>query len=243
MLDPNRGRAVLATVLLGGLTWAVASAAPAHAHVTVSPSTAAAGSSTVLTFGFSHGCEGSPTTALAVQLPEQLLSATPTITPGWEVEKTMAELSSPVTDSHGNQVTERVETIEYRAESPVPDGYRQTFEIQLTVPEDAAGQTLAFPAVQTCEDGSTSWIQVPADGQDPHSLDTPAPTLTVTAAEEGTGHGQTPAEPDGEASTRASVESGSGGSGDALGIAGLVAGLAGLVAGTTALLRGSRSRS
>ena len=36
--------------------------APAGAHVTATPSTAAAGAYTVVTFSVGHGCEGSPTT-------------------------------------------------------------------------------------------------------------------------------------------------------------------------------------
>ncbi|MGH3334903.1 MAG: DUF1775 domain-containing protein, partial [Nocardioides sp.] len=43
-------------------------AAPASAHVTVSPSDATAGAFTVLTVSVPHGCDGSPTTRIEVQI-------------------------------------------------------------------------------------------------------------------------------------------------------------------------------
>ena len=56
----------------------LALAAPASAHVTVDPSTTAAGSYTVLTIAVPHGCEESSTTKVAIKIPEQILSVTPT---------------------------------------------------------------------------------------------------------------------------------------------------------------------
>ncbi len=52
----------------------VVAAAPASAHVTVTPTVASAGSYTVLTVALSHGCDGSSTTQLDVQIPEEILS-------------------------------------------------------------------------------------------------------------------------------------------------------------------------
>ena len=45
-------------------------AAPAFAHVTVSPSVATAGSYTVLTVSVPHGCDGSPTTKVSIKIPD-----------------------------------------------------------------------------------------------------------------------------------------------------------------------------
>ena len=44
-------------------------AAPASAHVTVTPSDTAAGAYVVLTFSVPHGCDGSPTTGITIQMP------------------------------------------------------------------------------------------------------------------------------------------------------------------------------
>ena len=56
-------------------------AAPASAHVTITPEATAAGSFTVVTMSVPHGCEGSPTTKVAIQIPEDILAVTPTRNP------------------------------------------------------------------------------------------------------------------------------------------------------------------
>ena len=77
-------------------------AGPASAHVTVSPSDATAGAFTVLTVSVPHGCDGSPTTRIELQIPEQILSVTPTRNPFYEVETKVAELDEPA-DRRGRQ--------------------------------------------------------------------------------------------------------------------------------------------
>ncbi|MCW5953346.1 MAG: YcnI family protein [Propionibacteriaceae bacterium] len=168
----------------------------AWAHVGVSGSSTAAGSSTLLTFAFSHGCGDSPTTRVAIQIPEGINAVAPSVNPGWTVEKVTASLDTPVADAHGNQANERVSQVVYTAKEPVPDGLRDAFVLSLTLPEDAAGRTLAFPTVQSCTVGENAWIELPAEGQDPHDLESPAPTLSVTeavASDHGAGHETTAA--------------------------------------------------
>lgn len=163
-----------------GTALAVSTAAPASAHVTVTPSTTEAGSYTVLTVSLSHGCEGSATTRVAVQIPEPILSATPTRSAYWEAETTFVELDEPVADGHGGEVTERIDTVVFTTDTPLPDGERDTFEIALKLPETPG--ELVFPAVQTCEKGETAWVEVAASGSD-EELEHPAPTILVTTAE------------------------------------------------------------
>ena len=159
--------------LAGGAVLALA-AVPlaASAHVTVTPSGTAAGSYTVLTFAFSHGCEGSPTTAIAIDIPESIASVSPTLNPNYTIEK--------VADG------DRTSQVVYTAITPVQDGYRDTIELSLQLPEDAAGETLAFPVLQTCEVGETNWNQVAEEGEE--EPESPAPVIVVTEAT-GDGHG------------------------------------------------------
>ncbi len=159
--------------LAGGAVLALA-AVPlaASAHVTVTPSGTAAGSYTVLTFAYSHGCEGSPTTAIAIDIPEAIASVSPTLNPNHTIEK--------VADG------DRTSQVVYTAITPVPDGYRDTIELSLQLPEDAAGETLAFPVLQTCEVGETNWNQVAEAGEE--EPESPAPVIVVTEAT-GDGHG------------------------------------------------------
>ena len=217
---------------------ALSLAAPASAHVTATPSTAAAGAYTVVTFSVGHGCESSPTTKIEIQVPESVLSVTPSRNPFYDVEKTIEKLDEPVADAHGNEVTERTASIVYTASTPLPDGERDAFELSFQLP-DAEGETLSFPTIQTCQKGETGWTEVPADGQDAEELENPAPAFEVVAAEPAADDA-TEAD-DTDASADASADD-AGDSSSALGWAGLVAGLLGLAAGVLALAR-TRSSS
>jgi uncharacterized protein YcnI len=235
----------LAALPVATATIALSLVAPASAHVTATPSTAAAGAYTVVTFSVGHGCEGSPTTKIEIQVPESVLSVAPTRNPFYEVEKTIEQLDEPVADAHGNEVTERVASIVYTADTPLPEGQRDTFELSFQIP-DAEGEMLTFPTVQTCEEGETGWVEVPADGQDADELESPAPGFEVTAAGAG-GHGddasaEPAADEPAEESTDETVAADAGDTSPALGWIGLVAGLLGLAAGGLALAR-TRSSS
>jgi uncharacterized protein YcnI len=206
-------------------------AAPAAAHVTITPSTTTAGSYAVLTVSVPHGCDGSATTKIAIDLPEAIYAVTPTRNPFWTVEKAMEQLDEPITDAHGNEITERVDQVVYTARTPLPDGQRDTFELSLQLP-DAEGETLALPVVQGCEEGETGWTEVAAEGQDAEELEHPAPLVTISAAE-GDGHGGAEPEADAEA---ADDEDGNG-----LALAGLGTGIVGILVGGVALGRSRKA--
>jgi uncharacterized protein YcnI len=159
---------------------AVGLASPAGAHVTVTSSTTAAGAHAILQFSVAHGCGDSPTTGITIQIPAQITSVTPTRNPLWQVSKRTEKVDPPVTDSHGNQITERVTAVTYRTDTPLPDGYRDVLELSVQLPE-TAGTDLLFPTIQTCETGESAWIEVPQDGQTIHELERPAPGFAVSA--------------------------------------------------------------
>ncbi|CAD5990467.1 YcnI family protein [Agreia sp. COWG] len=165
-----------------GLLLAVAVPLSASAHVTVTPGATAAGSYTVLTFAVPHGCDGSPTTALTIDIPEGITTVTPTVNPNWTISKVMEPLATPTTPVEGEPAAERVKQVVYTAITPLADGYRDTMALSLQLPADAAGKTLDFPVLQSCETGSTDWSEVPAAGADEDSVKHPAPSVTVTEA-------------------------------------------------------------
>lgn len=180
MRSRTRHRPIVVGMLTTATTMAMALVAmTASAHVTVSSDTEEPGSYAVLTFSIPHGCDGSPTTALSLQVPQGINAATPTRNPFWTVESVLETLTDPLTDSHGNEVSQRVSEIVWTATTPLPDDQRDTLEVSLQLPEQAPVDTLWFPVVQTCEHGETAWVQVPADGQDPHELSAPAPSITL----------------------------------------------------------------
>jgi periplasmic copper chaperone A len=216
-------------------------AGPAAAHVTVSPTVTSAGSYTVITVSVPHGCDGAGTTKVAIKIPDEIVSVTPTVNPNWTPSKVMADLNPPIKDSHGNEITQRVAEVVYTAKAPLPDDMRDTFELSLKLP-DTPGKTLVFPSVQTCEKGETAWVQVPADGQNPDDLEHPAPGFTVTeAAKEGAD--AAPAAGVALAGAESAAGDNDSGGTSAVSWIALTAGILGLLLGGFAVLRPTITRS
>ncbi|WP_430647349.1 YcnI family protein [Agromyces sp. GXS1127] len=231
MRSITRTTAAAATALGAGTLLALAAPVAAQAHVNVTPSSTEAGSYAVLEFASGHGCDGSPTTSYTVEIPESILSVTPTLKSGWAVEKVMVELDEPVEGAHGDVVAERVGQVVYTAETPQPDGYRETFQVQVLLPEDAAGERLEFPVLQSCVEGENDWSESAADGAEPEM---PAPAIEVTETT-GDAHGHAEAEESTdehaethEAEETAATEGSVDVVGRVLGITGLAVGAAGL---------------
>lgn len=151
-------------------------AAPASAHVTITPSTTAAGARAVLDVRVPHGCDGSATTAVTIRIPEQIDTVTPSPSTSWDQELE--------TESRGDEVGERVVAVTYRTDAPLSDDREDVVELSVELPE-AKGTTLVFPTIQTCEQGEAAWIEIPEPGQDPDELVLPAPAMVVTAAGSG----------------------------------------------------------
>ena len=235
----SRRRRLAAAIAAGGVL-ALVVGQSAAAHISIDEPIHVAGAYTVLTFSVPHGCEGSATTEVRIQMPESIPSVTPTVNPNWDVEEVMATLEEPIEVEHGEPLTERDAEVVYTAKTPLPDGLRDAFELSMQMPADAAGQTLYFPVIQTCEQGETAWIEIPEAGQDAEELEAPAPSIQVVAAD---------AAPDAAAAdasdaaladgATASAESDDdGGSSNGLAIAALVAGIGGILLGGAAFLRG-----
>lgn len=154
-------RTMTVTMAVAALTWA---AAPVWAHVELTTAEAAAGSTTELEFELGHGCDGSPVVAVSIQIPEGVTDVTPGEREGWTSSVGTADGLEFVTWEGG----------------PQPDEEHGHFHMTVTLP-DAEGEVLAFPAVQTCEEGEVAWIELPnADGSEPEN---PAPLLTLIAGD------------------------------------------------------------
>ena len=217
-----------AAAVLASAALVVAAPLAAQAHVTATPDAANAGGYGTLTFAFSHGCDGSPTKSLAITIPEGLDSVTPTIAAGWDIAVERDGENGPVS------------LVTYTAQEPIADGLRAALVLGVKYSESAAGETLAFPVDQVCQVGNTNWAEIADAGVDPHSLDAPAPTVTVGAAaedEHGSGHSDTEHASDTEAAGDSSDVSALP---IVLGGAGLVLGAGALV---VALLAFRRARS
>lgn len=150
--------------------------APAMAHVTANPNEGTAGSYFETAFRVSHGCEGSDTISVSVQLPPGMVSAKPQAKSGWTIDVKKSKLDKPVPAGHGKMADEQVESITWRGRLAA-DQY-DTFGILMKLPQ-APGETLWFPVTQTCESGSHEWLQIPAEGQAWHDLKSPAPFVKL----------------------------------------------------------------
>ncbi|OFI38588.1 nuclear export factor GLE1 [Arthrobacter sp. SW1] len=214
----------------------------ASAHVSVTPDKTAANSYALLTFGVPHGCDNTGTTKVTITLPQELNDAQPTVNPNWTVEKVTETLPAPRKQADGTSITKRTSKIVYTAKAPLDPHLRDALVLSVKLP-DTAGKTLYFPTLQNCVKGQTDWAELPKEGQDPHSLEAPAPSVTVTAAAPEHGDGAAPGDKTEHASANSASDGGSSdggssdGGADARSWAGLLAGLAGLGLGGAAFFR------
>jgi uncharacterized protein YcnI len=148
----------------------------AYAHVTAQPGEAYAGTVNEIRLRVPHGCEGSPTIALRVKMPDDVVSAKPEFKAGWTVRIKTRALAQPRRTEHGTQAT-AVDEIEWRG-GPLPDTMYMDFTILVALPA-AAAPTLYLPVVQECEKGVSRWIDLPASDKPGERLEHPAPSVRV----------------------------------------------------------------
>ncbi|WP_162893317.1 YcnI family protein [Microbacterium halotolerans] len=179
------------------VTGMVLAPAAASAHIAVEPDGApVAGTTRNLAFAIGHGCDGSPTTSIEIELPAEGISGVkPVVQAGWDIEI--------ANDGDAG----RPSAVTFTPDEPVSDEMRAEVVLNVGLLSDASG-TIAFPVEQTCEEGSLAWDEIAEDGQDPHDLELPAPVLEIEAADEAadggmSGHGD-PAESGDEGAAEAS---------------------------------------
>jgi periplasmic copper chaperone A len=221
----KRTIALSSAALSAGVLLALAAPLSASAHVSVSASSTAAGSYSVLTFSVGHGCDGSPTQQIAITIPDGIDAVTPTVNPNWTISKVTEPLDEPIAEEDGDEITDRVSQVVYTATTPLAADQRDTFALSLALVGEE-GDVLEFPTLQTCEVGETNWV-----GEE-------VPAVTLTAAVAGDGHHGGAAEGDHAEAEHSEAPAG----GDdvlarILGIVGLVAGAIGIVIGVTARRR------
>lgn len=162
---------------------AVAAAGVAQAHITLETGQAPVGSTYKAVLRVGHGCEGTATTRVRVQIPEGVIAVKPMPKPGWQLE-TVTGAYTQSYDYYGTKVGEGVTEISWSG--TLPDEYYDEFVFRARLTEGlAAGSDLYFPVVQECADAAARWIEIPAKGQDPDSLEHPAPALLLLPASGG----------------------------------------------------------
>ncbi len=177
------GVATATTLLL-----AVAVPASAHVDITDGDAVIGGGSGTEISIRVPHGCDGAATTALEVQIPAGVTSVKPKLMAGWAIDVVSAPPVLPsmapdasFTDEQMDAMTAPVVSSIKWSGGTLPDSEYADFQLRAVFPETPG--TIALPAVQYCGDTQVAWIEIPAAGQDPETLEHPAPTVTVVAPE------------------------------------------------------------
>jgi periplasmic copper chaperone A len=148
------------------------------AHVVLESKQAPAGSTYKAVLQVGHGCEGSPTKSLRIQIPEGVIAVKPMPKPGWELTTKRGEYAQAY-DYFGEKLTEGVKEVAWIGGN-LPDEWYDEFVLRIRLPNGAPGTVIRFPVVQECIEGVHRWIEIPAEGQDPDSVEEPAPFLTLT---------------------------------------------------------------
>jgi len=146
---------------------AVFAAAPASAHVSLESRQATIGSSFKAVFAVPHGCAGSATTKIRVQIPEGVIAVKPMPKAGWSIEAVKGKYASEY-EYHGKKFSEGVKEVVWSGGRLSDDNYDEFVVSTFLTGGLKPNTTLYFPVVQECEQGISRWIDIPADGRGGH---------------------------------------------------------------------------
>lgn len=159
----------------------VALAAPAFAHVTVQPGTAAPGDYTAIAFRVPDESDTASTAKVEVDFPmdHPVASVFTQPVPGWTASVEKQKLDKPIKNDDG-EVDQAVSKITWTADptAKLGPGQFQDFRVSLgPLPTDT--DKLVFKALQTYDNGDiVRWIDPSVPGQP--EPEHPAPTLILS---------------------------------------------------------------
>ena len=150
----------------------------ASAHPSFETKSAAVGASYKAVIRIPHGCDGSPTTRVRVQIPEGMIGVKPKPMPGWSIETKRGAYERSYPYYHGATLTEGVREISWTGKL-LDDHFDEFVFAGFLADSLQPGTTLHFPVHQDCERGSHAWTQIPLVGQSAHDLQSPAPGIAL----------------------------------------------------------------
>jgi uncharacterized protein YcnI len=153
-------------------------ASAASAHITLENREATIGSSYKAVFVVPHGCAGSATTKVWVQIPEGVIGVKPMPKAGWNVESIKGKYAAEY-DFHGAKLSEGVKEVVWSGGRLPDDNYDEFVISTFLTGNLKPNTTLYFPVVQECEQGVSRWIEIPADGDAAHDSKAPAPGVKL----------------------------------------------------------------
>src|ERR1700755_567870 len=125
---------------------------PAGAHITLKGKEATIGTAYDAVFAVPHGCAGSATIKVRVQIPEGVIAQQPAAKPGWNVETVTGKYAASY-DNHGTSVSQGITEVVWSG-GKLPDHHNEDFVIPTFLTSALKPDTvLYFPTVQECEQG------------------------------------------------------------------------------------------
>ena len=166
-------------IRLSVLVAALVAAVPAGAHVFLEGKQAAVGADYKAVFVVPHGCAGSATVKLRVQIPEGVVATEAKPVDGWTVDTVKGKYASEY-DVKGAKVSQGIKEVAWSG-GKLPDKTRQDFVIETYLTDSLKPDTtLYFPVVQECEQGASRWIEIPPQGaKQAHEGKWPAPGVKL----------------------------------------------------------------
>ena len=128
-------------------------------------------------FTVPHGCAGSATTKIRVQIPEGVIAVKPMPKAGWSVEAISGKYATEYS-YHGRKFSEGVKEVVWSGGKLADSHYDEFVMSTYLTGNLKPNTTLYFPVVQECEQGVSRWIDIPAQGAG-HSHDDKSPAPGV----------------------------------------------------------------
>jgi uncharacterized protein len=221
--------------------------AAAQAHISLHPNTIPAGAFVTLDVRVPGEQAGAYAYKIDMLIPPGFTEIDTQNVPGWTVRKVITKPATPIQTPEGpvdEEVSQVIWTGNRSTLGRLENGAFIQFPLDIAMPTNIAGQSIAFKTVQYYSNGKVvHWIGPP-------SSEFPAPTVNITpkggAIEEVAGGeaGPTPGQlPAGQnAAQSPSSSTSSGGASKGLAITALVIGALGLLAGLGGLFMARRAR-
>jgi periplasmic copper chaperone A len=152
-------------------------ASPAGAHISLENRQATIGAPYKAVFAVPHGCAGSATIKIRVQIPEGVIAAKPMPKAGWSLDVVNGKYAAQY-DHHGGKLSEGVKEVVWSG-GKLPDHNYDEFVVSTFLTGGLKPNSmLYFPVVQECEQGISRWIDIP-DGNVAHGHDSKSPAPGV----------------------------------------------------------------
>jgi periplasmic copper chaperone A len=214
----------------------------AQAHVSLHPNTVPAGAFVTLNVRVPGEEQGAYADKVDMLMPPGFTDVDVQNVPGWSVKEVTTTLKTPIQTDDGpvsQEISEIVWTGDRSTLGRLDNGTFMQFPLSIAMPDNIAGQSLAFKTLEYYSNGVIArWIGPPSAAY-------PSPTINVTpkggviedvaGGEAGPTPGQAPTTATGTAATGAGQKSGS--PSDGLAIVALIVALLGLGCGLAALRR------